>query len=203
MVPVWVMLPLPSCIHVIGSFVHCVMFWLVVLVMCPVSHWLVLVTWPVLFAISSHLVPLFPVVYWCCNCCCESSLCYAKSGLFVPSQVCSSQVCSSQVSVWIMFGFWITFVNKLHMGSSLRLPPGDWSLQLRWRRGDELLNKVVIFVFFAYKKYSRSFVKLRLNPWCHMDYFTDLLATFLDLDLVRTLAVYGGSEISWIPSKIS
>ncbi len=28
-----------------------------------------------------------------------------------------------------------------------------------------------------------------------MDYFTDLLATFLDLDRVRTLAVYGGSEI--------
>ncbi len=35
-----------------------------------------------------------------------------------------------------------------------------------WRRGDELLNKVVIFVFFAHKKYSRSYVKLRLNHWC-------------------------------------
>ncbi len=34
-----------------------------------------------------------------------------------------------------------------------------------------------------------------------MDYFTDLLATFLDLDLVKTLAVYGGSESSQIPSK--
>ncbi len=31
------------------------------------------------------------------------------------------------------------------------------------------------------KKYSRSFVKLQLNPWCHMHYFTDLLAMFLDL----------------------
>ncbi len=27
-----------------------------------------------------------------------------------------------------------------------------------------------------------------------MDYFNDLLATFLDLDRVRILAVYGGSE---------
>ncbi len=57
--------------------------------------------------------------------------------------------------------------------------------------GDELLNKVVIFVFFPYKKYSRSFVKLRLNPWCHMDYFTDLLATFLDVDRGNYIAVYG------------
>ncbi len=29
-----------------------------------------------------------------------------------------------------------------------------------------------------------------------MDYFTDVLATFLDFDCVRTLAVYGGSESS-------
>ncbi len=38
-------------------------------------------------------------------------------------------ICSSQVSVWIMFGFCITFVNKLHMGSSLRSPPVDCMLQ--------------------------------------------------------------------------
>ncbi len=31
-----------------------------------------------------------------------------------------------------------------------------------WRGGDEMLNKVVIFVFFALKKYSRSFVKVQL-----------------------------------------
>ncbi len=60
-----------------------------------------------------------------------------------------------------------------------------------WHGGDELVNKVVIFVFFAHKKYSRSFVKLRLNPWCHMDYFNDLLATFLSLDGGSMLAVYG------------
>ncbi len=42
----------------------------------------------------------------------------------------------------------------------------------------------------AHKKYSRSFVKLLLNS-CRMGYCTDVLATFLDLDRVRTLAVYG------------
>ncbi len=61
---------------------------------------------------------------------------------------------------------------------------------LRWCRGDELLNKIVIFVFFT-SCYSRSFVKLWLNPWCHMDYFTDVLATFLDVDRVYYIAVYG------------
>ncbi len=40
-------------------------------------------------------------------------------------------------------------------------------------------------VFFAHKKYSRSFVKLRLNHWCHMDYCTDVLARFLDLGTLQ------------------
>ncbi len=31
----------------------------------------------------------------------------------------------------------------------------------------KLLNKVVIFVFFAHKKHYRSFIKLRLNHRCH------------------------------------
>ncbi len=54
----------------------------------------------------------------------------------------------------------------------------------------KLLNKVIIFVFFAHKKYSRSFIKLRLNPWCHMDYFNDVLTTFVGLKCVSSLAVY-------------
>ncbi len=59
-----------------------------------------------------------------------------------------------------------------------------------WHGGDKLLNKV-IFIFFAHKKYSRSFVKLRLNPWCQMDYFNDVFSTFLDLDRGNFIAVYG------------
>ncbi len=60
-----------------------------------------------------------------------------------------------------------------------------------WRGGDKLFNKVIIFVFVGQKKYYRSFITLRLNHWCHMDYFYNLLATFLSLDHVRILAVYG------------
>ncbi len=68
-------------------------------------------------------------------------------------------------------------------------------------RGGELLNKVVIFVFFAHKKYSHSFVKLQLNHWCYMAYFNDVLTTFLCLDHGSSLGVYGGSESSWFHQK--
>ncbi len=55
----------------------------------------------------------------------------------------------------------------------------------------ELLYKVVIFVFFAYKKYSCSFIMLRLNHWWQIDYFDDVFHTFLDLDTGIYLAVNG------------
>ncbi len=58
----------------------------------------------------------------------------------------------------------------------------------------ELLNKVVIFVFFAHKKYSCSFITLRLSHRCHMDYFNDVLTTFLGLERGSCVAVYAGSE---------
>ncbi len=69
----------------------------------------------------------------------------------------------------------------------------------------KILSLITYPHFFAYKKYSRSFVKLWLNPWCHMDYFTDLLATFLDVDRVNYIATLsmGGSESCQNASKIS
>ncbi len=57
----------------------------------------------------------------------------------------------------------------------------------------ELLNKVVIFVFFAYKKYSRSFITFRLNHWWQMDYSDDVFHTLLGLDIVKYLTVNGTS----------
>ncbi len=64
---------------------------------------------------------------------------------------------------------------------------------------EEMLNKV-ISVFFACKKYSSSFIKLWLN---YMDYFRNVLTTFLGLERVSCVAVYAGSENSVISSKIS
>ncbi len=64
-------------------------------------------------------------------------------------------------------------------------------MALQWRGGDKLFNKVVIFVFFAFKKYSRSFIMLWLNHWWQMDYFDDVFHTFLGLDSVIYLTVNG------------
>ncbi len=64
----------------------------------------------------------------------------------------------------------------------------------------ELVNKVIIFVFFAHKMYSR---KLRLKHWCHMDYFNNVITAFLGLERGSCTAVYEGSESSQISSKIS
>ncbi len=59
------------------------------------------------------------------------------------------------------------------------------------------------FCVFAHKKYSCSFITLRLNYWCHMDYYINVLTTFLGLERGSYIAVYAGSESSWISSKIS
>ncbi len=48
----------------------------------------------------------------------------------------------------------------------------------------------------AHKKYFRNFVKL-----CHMDFVTDVLATFLCVDCGNIIAVYIGSESSQNSSK--
>ncbi len=47
---------------------------------------------------------------------------------------------------------------------------------------EELLNKAAILVFFAHNNYSCIFIKLRLNHWCHMDYFKRCPITFLGLE---------------------
>ncbi len=54
----------------------------------------------------------------------------------------------------------------------------------------KLLNKAAILVFFAHNNYSCIFIKLRLNHWCHMDYFNDVHITFLGLECGTSLAVY-------------
>ncbi len=65
-----------------------------------------------------------------------------------------------------------------------------------------LLNKVIfLFFIFAHKKYSHIITVT--NNWCHMDYFNDVLTTFLGLERVSCVAVYTGSESSQISSKMS
>ncbi len=49
----------------------------------------------------------------------------------------------------------------------------------------------VIFIFFAYKKYSRLFIKFRLNHWWQMDFPGDAFHSFLNIDSVISLVVNG------------
>ncbi len=58
----------------------------------------------------------------------------------------------------------------------------------------ELLNEVIIFVFFAYKKVFSTTVVTWTN---------NVLTTFLGLERGSCVAVYAGSESSRISSKIS
>jgi len=126
---------------------------------------------------------------------------------------CFLVMCNNQYiySVWICFLHCLCFdLNKNNLWHSWHRRAYavyvQWILSKMepgWSRGDTFFNKIVFFFFFVYKKCSRSFVKLRLNPSCHMDYFTDLLAIFLDLDRVNYIAVYGGSESSQNAPTIS
>ncbi len=47
--------------------------------------------------------------------------------------------------------------------------------------------------------YSHKFIMvviLWLNHWCHMDYFSDVLTTFLVLERVICIAVWRGRKLS-------
>ncbi len=76
---------------------------------------------------------------------------------------------------------------------SLMVEDSDWGRRNCWIKS--------LYLFSLRTKYSRSFIKLRLNHWCHMDYFNNVLATFLGLECGSILAVYAGSDSSWILEK--
>ncbi len=63
----------------------------------------------------------------------------------------------------------------------------------------QFFNKLIIFVFHVHKKYLCSFITLRLNHWCYMDYFNDvlLLTTFLGLECGSCVAVYSW-KLCWV-----
>ncbi len=68
----------------------------------------------------------------------------------------------------------------------------------------KLLNKAIIFVFFAYKKYSCSFIKLRFNHWCHMDYFNNaLILPFWALNVVVSCCLWRVKKLSDFIKNIS
>ncbi len=57
------------------------------------------------------------------------------------------------------------------------------------------------FCFLRAKKYSRIFAKLKLSLWCHMDCFTDVFTTFLDLETFQLRCCLWRTDSSPISSK--
>ncbi len=62
---------------------------------------------------------------------------------------------------------------------SVAEPSLTWKRRNCWSR---------YFCFLCAQKYSCSFIKLRLNHWCHMDYFNNVLTIFLGLERVICIA---------------
>ncbi len=117
----------------------------------------------------------------------------------ITMQVCAFLCLQTRCStIWVL---------RQNTGSCVRSFTRIWYCHERMSKTDKeenkLLIKVVIFVFIGHKKYSRSFIKLRLNHCYHMDYFNDVLTTFLGLEYFSSVAVYAGSESSRISWKIS
>ncbi len=71
------------------------------------------------------------------------------------------------------------------------------TLPSSWTRIKKLFLEV-IFVFFPHTKCSCTFMTFRLNHWCHMDYFNNVLTTFLGLESGSCVSVWAGSESSRI-----
>ncbi len=78
-----------------------------------------------------------------------------------------------------------TFNNLFSFVYSSPRKPQACFVVLSWIDTEEkkLFNKIVIFVYFAYKKFSCTFIKLMLNHWYHMDYFNYVITSFLGLEL--------------------
>ncbi len=99
--------------------------------------------------------------------------------------------------VWVLrqnAGSCVSSIKLVHRGTLMNM-----HRRLTWQRRNCWIKS--LFLFSLCTKYSRSFIKLRLNHWCHMDYFNDVLTTFLGLERSSCFAVYAGSESSRIPSK--
>ncbi len=90
--------------------------------------------------------------------------------------------------LWNLRDFWpcidhnVTEIFKLKNIFLLQNSNYSWY----WRNERLTLKRIIcwikaLFLFSLSSKYSRSFIKLQLNHWYHMDYFNDVLTTFLGL----------------------
>ncbi len=102
-----------------------------------------------------------------------------------------SFIFGTQIKIFLMKS------ESLHCGTVMSM------CRILTRKKRNCWMKSLFLLSLPTKGIFRSFIKLQLNHWCHMDYFNDVLTTFLELQLVSCVAVYGGSESSRISLKIS
>ncbi len=99
------------------------------------------------------------------------------------------------VYVWVCYHNLIPFLDSMRpslfwfLSWSILCCPSSFLYRSSrvWSREYEILRKnsqmtaiwICYFCFLCTQKYSCSFIDLRLNHWCHMDYFNDVLTAFL------------------------
>ncbi len=62
-----------------------------------------------------------------------------------------------------------------------------------------MLNKVIIFIFFAQKKCSRRFSKFRLNHGWQMDYIDNVFHTLMNLNLLDIIYLAVNGTVTRLP----
>ncbi len=106
---------------------------------------------------------------------CKSSSLWKSSDMFMKTVLCTACIflpllvnrCSAS-------GLYIRTPASASAASHACVVVLSWKCVEDWHRREEIVE-VIIFVLFAHKKYFHRFIKLRLNHWCHMDYFNYVL----------------------------
>ncbi len=97
---------------------------------------------------------------------------------------------------WMKSGSFLTLHRQQRMRCGI-LVKAHWRLT-RKRRNSWIKS---LFLFSLHKeRYSRRFIQLRLNHWCHMDYFNDVLTLTLErVSSEDELMSYGfGMTRGWV-----
>ncbi len=79
----------------------------------------------------------------------------------------------------ILWVFTLWFEWKLHILALRRMQK---SVQCVRSMGNIQNGYLLIFTFFAYKQYTRRFIKFRLNHWWQMDFPGDAFYSLQNLD---------------------
>ncbi len=123
-----------------------------------------------------------------------------------------SVISNARILIVHLFPIWFEWKQRVHAllmteNNVCTLHPSNalqngTTLTHREREETNCWINVIIFIFFAYKKYYRCFIKFKLNHWWQMDYFDNVFHTFLDLNNVIYLVVNGTVTSAYYLNKM-